>query len=93
MTQASRRPGNECLCLSPGGQYLAPNTPLIHWAEADLFHLLQEAAPVILVPEPVAREIRAYEAEDPTARALAASGWLEVRPVPPLSAQVLEWDL
>jgi predicted nucleic acid-binding protein len=62
-------------------------------AEANLLHLLQEAAPVILVPEPVAREIRAYGAEDSTARALAASSWLEVRPVPLLSAQVLAWDL
>ena len=60
MMQASRRPGNECLCLSPGGQYLVLDLPLIHWAEANLLHLLQYTAPIVWVPEPVAREIRAY---------------------------------
>ncbi|WP_216819153.1 hypothetical protein [Thiohalocapsa sp. ML1] len=52
---------------------LVVNTsPLIHLAEADLLNLLQEAAPIIWIPEPVAAEIRAYGPGDPTARALAA---------------------
>lgn len=73
---------------------LVVNTsPLIHLAEASLLHLLREAAPTVWVPEPVAREIRAYGNLDPTARALAAHDWLEVQPVPVLSAQVLAWDL
>ncbi len=69
---------------------LVVNTsPLIHLAEASLLHLLRETAPTVWVPEPVAREIRAYGNLDPTARALAAHDWLEVQPVPALSAQVL----
>jgi predicted nucleic acid-binding protein len=68
-------------------------SPLFHLAKADLLHLLQEAAPIIWIPEPVAREIQAYGPKDATARALAANDWLEVRPAPPLSAQVLAWDL
>ncbi len=45
---------------------LVVNTsPLIHLAEAGLLGLLQEAAASIYVPEPVAREIRAY-GEDET---------------------------
>jgi len=73
---------------------LVVNTsPLIHLAEASLLHLLKDAAPTVWVPEPVALEIRAYGDLDPTARALAAHDWLEIQPVPALSAQVLAWDL
>jgi predicted nucleic acid-binding protein len=73
---------------------LVVNTsPLIHLAEASLLHLLSEAAPTVWVPEPVAREIRAYGDLDPTARALETHDWLEVQPVPVLSVQVLAWDL
>ncbi|WP_295392744.1 DUF3368 domain-containing protein [uncultured Thiodictyon sp.] len=69
------------------------SSPLIHLAEAGLLHLLRDAAPTVWVPEPVAREIRAYGDLDPTARALAAHDWLEVQPVPAASAQCLAWDL
>jgi predicted nucleic acid-binding protein len=73
---------------------LVVNTsPLIHLAEAGRLDLLQAAAPTVWVPEPVAQEIRAYGPQDPTAQALAADHWLEVRPVPVLSVQVLAWDL
>lgn len=73
---------------------LVVNTsPLIHLAEVSLLHLLKETAPSVWVPEPVAREIRAYGDHDPTARALATHDWLEVQPVPAPSAQVLAWDL
>lgn len=67
---------------------LVVNTsPLIHLAEASLLHLLRETAPTVWVPEPVAREIRAYGNLDPTARALATQSWLEVQQVPALSAK------
>jgi predicted nucleic acid-binding protein len=73
---------------------LVVNTsPLIHLAEAGLLHLLQDAAPAVWVPEPVAREIRAYGIQDPTAQALDAHDWLKVQPVPIVSARVLAWDL
>ncbi len=57
---------------------LVVNTsPLIHLAEAGLLHLLKDAAPTVWVPEPVAREIRAYGIQDPTARALDAHDWAD----------------
>ena len=73
---------------------LVVNTsPLIHLAEADFLHLLREAAPRVWVPEPVAEEIRAYEADDPTARALVTHPWLEVKPVGSVAATILAWNL
>lgn len=78
---------------APASRLVVNSSPLIHLAEADLLSLLKEAAPIIWIPEPVAREIRAYGPRDPTARALAAEDWLEVRPVPRLSAEVQAWDL
>jgi predicted nucleic acid-binding protein len=68
-------------------------SPLIHLAEANLLHLLRGAAPVVWVPEPVAREIRAYGEHDPTARALSAQSWLEVKPVAALPAEIVAWNL
>jgi predicted nucleic acid-binding protein len=80
--------------MSPRDIRLVVNTsPLIHLAEADLLHLLQDAAPNVWVPQPVAIEIRAYGDQDPTARALAAHDWLEVRPVEQVAPEILAWDL
>lgn len=80
--------------MNPPDARLVVNTsPLIHLAEAKLLHLLRDAAPVVWVPEPVAREIRAYGQTDPTARALAAQAWLEVRPVAAVPAEILAWNL
>jgi len=73
---------------------LVVNTsPLIHLAEAGLLGLLQEAGPSIYVPEPVAREIRAYGEDDPTSIALASHAWLEVKPVGTIAAEILAWNL
>jgi len=80
--------------MSPRDIRLVVNTsPLIHLAEADLLHVLQDAAPNVWVPQPVAVEIRAYGDQDPTARALAAHDWLEVRPVEQVAPEILAWDL
>lgn len=68
-------------------------SPLIHLAEAGLLHLLRDATPSVWVPEPVAQEVRAYGGDDPTAQALAASPWLEVKPVAPIPAEILLWNL
>ncbi len=63
--------------MSPRDVRLVVNTsPLIHLAEADLLHLLHDAAVNVWVPQPVAIEIRAYGDQDPTARALTAHDWL-----------------
>ena len=73
---------------------LVVNTsPLIHLAEAGLLGLLQEAAASIYVPEPVAREIRAYGEDDPTALALESCFWLEVKAVDTIADEILAWNL
>jgi len=73
---------------------LVVNTsPLIHLAESGLLGLLQEAAASIYVPEPVAREIRAYGEDDPTALALESCFWLEVKPVDAIADEILSWNL
>ncbi|MBK8753019.1 MAG: DUF3368 domain-containing protein, partial [Candidatus Competibacteraceae bacterium] len=80
--------------MSPSSPPLVVNTsPLIHLAEAGLLHLLRTAAPVVWVPEPVAREIRAYGPQDLTAGALAAQSWLEVQPAATIPADILAWNL
>jgi predicted nucleic acid-binding protein len=80
--------------MSPRDVRLVVNTsPLIHLAEADLLHLLHDAAVNVWVPQPVAIEIRAYGDQDPTARALTAHDWLEVRPVEQVAPEILAWDL
>lgn len=79
--------------MNASASCLVVNTsPLIHLAEADLLHLSKGAAAIIWIPDAVAWEIQAYGPQDATARALAANDWLEVRPAPPLTAQVLAWD-
>ncbi len=80
--------------MNPPVIRLVINTsPLIHLAEANLLDLLRAAAPVVWIPEPVAREIRAYGENDPTARALATQAWLEVQPDAGGSRGNLAWDL
>jgi len=75
-------------------QFVVNTSPLIHLSEAGLLYLLSDAARSVWVPEPVAREIRAYGNNDPTARALATEAWLEVRPVPGARLpKILAWDL
>jgi predicted nucleic acid-binding protein len=74
-------------------RFVVNTSHLIHLAEADLLQLLRDAASDIWVPESVAIEIRAYGHEDPTARALAANEWLQVKPAPVLTPEVLAWDL
>lgn len=68
-------------------------SPLIHLAEAGRLDLLRDAGANIWVPEPVAREIRAFGVEDLTARALAELAWLSVRPAPAVSEDIMTWDL
>jgi hypothetical protein len=79
--------------MSRSDLHLVVNTsPLIHLAEADLLHRLQDAAPVHWVPEPVAEETRPYGDGDPTARASAKHRWLEVRPAIPLTPETFDWN-
>jgi predicted nucleic acid-binding protein len=78
---------------SPLSRLVVNTSPLIHLAEAGLLALLQQAAATVWVPEPVAREIRAYGPDDPTAIALASHAWLEVKPVDAIAGELLAWNL
>jgi predicted nucleic acid-binding protein len=77
----------------PAVRLVVNTSPLIHLAEAKLLHFLQEAVPAVWMPEPVAREIRAYGNDDPTAQAFATHRWLEVQPVTAIAADILAWNL
>ena len=78
---------------APDTRLIVNTSPLIHLAEADLLDLLRDAGSSVWVPEPVAREIRTYGDDDPTAQALVKLSWLEVRQsvAPPSAIQA--WDL
>jgi predicted nucleic acid-binding protein/predicted HTH domain antitoxin len=86
-TDPTRPDMSELMC------WVVNTSPLIHLAEAGLLHLLRDAAGMICVPEAVAREIRAYGADDPTARALTAHAWLDVIPVASIPESILTWNL
>jgi predicted nucleic acid-binding protein len=68
-------------------------SPLIFLTRADLLDLLQLAAPEIAVPKPVADEIRRRGPDDPAARALETTRWLQVVDAVPVPSEIQAWDL
>jgi predicted nucleic acid-binding protein len=68
-------------------------SPLIFLTRAGLLDLLRLAATEIVVPAPVANEIRRRGSSDPTAQALASVDWLKVMEVPEVSPVIQAWDL
>lgn len=68
-------------------------SPLIYLARSPFFHLLQLAAPEVLVPRAVAAEIVARGPDDPAARALSTTSWLHQVEAPPVPEEILAWDL
>lgn len=68
-------------------------SPLIFLAGTDFLSLLQVAGPEIVVPGPVAEEIRAGGAADAAVRALESTPWLTVVESPSLPAAIQAWDL
>ena len=68
-------------------------SPLIYLARANYLHLLQVAAPEILVPDVVAEEINARDTSDPAVRALREIPWLRQVEAPSPPRRVLVWDL
>jgi predicted nucleic acid-binding protein len=68
-------------------------SPLIYLARSPFLHLLQLAAPEVLVPQAVAAEILARGSSDPAARALAETPWLRQVETPAFPEEVLAWDL
>lgn len=68
-------------------------SPLIQLAAANLLDLLQLAGPEIVVPRPVADEIRAGGAADTAANALDSTPWLSVVDPPNVPPAIQAWDL
>jgi len=68
-------------------------SPLIFLARSGQLDLLQLLHPRILVPEPVATEIQARGAGDPTFRALEGTPWLVTMPAVEIAPEILAWDL
>ena len=68
-------------------------SPLIYLSRADLFDLLRLAGGRVLVPEPVAAELRARGSDDPAVKAMEGVEWLEVVESPPAPQSVLDWNL
>jgi predicted nucleic acid-binding protein len=61
-------------------------SPLIFLARGGYVDLLQLTGDRVLVPEPVAREIRARGPQDITARALESTRWLQIVDPPEVPA-------
>ena len=68
-------------------------SPLILLSRAGRLDLLRPFAARVLVPQPVAEEVRRRGALDPTARALRDVDWLPVAPSPPVPVTIREWNL
>lgn len=68
-------------------------SPLIFLARGGHLGLLRTMGGPVLVPRPVADEIRHRGSSDATARGLAASAWLTIVEASAAPAQVLGWAL
>ena len=68
-------------------------SPLIQLAGAKLLDFLQLASPEIVVPRPVADEIRAGGAADAAVTALETTPWLSVVDPPIVPPVIQAWDL
>jgi len=68
-------------------------SPVIYLARTNYLHLLQLAAPEVLIPRAVAAEIKARGPSDPGTRALADITWLRQVETPDIPEEVLVWDL
>jgi predicted nucleic acid-binding protein len=68
-------------------------SPLISPRTRRLRGLASVTGDRVLVPEPVAREIRARGPQDITARALESTQWLQIVDPPEVPAFIQAWDL
>jgi predicted nucleic acid-binding protein len=68
-------------------------SPLIFLSRAGLLDLLLLLSPEVIVPETVAAEIERRGPNDPTAQAIANTGWLVVTQTPPIPPQIQAWGL
>ncbi len=68
-------------------------SPLIYLARTKFLHLLQLAAPEVLIPRVVVSEIEARGPSDPATRALTETSWLRQVETISIPEEVLVWDL
>ena len=68
-------------------------SPLIFLAKAGLIDLLQLVSERIIVPAPVAAELKRRGPTDPTVRVLNETEWLTVTETPPMAPVISSWDL
>jgi len=68
-------------------------SPLVYLARARRLELLRLVRERIVVPEAVAREIRAFDRPDAAVQAINAVSWLDIVSTPMPSATVMAWDL
>ena len=68
-------------------------SPLIFFSRSHNIKLLHNFARKILVPEPVATEIKAKGLEDITAKVLEETPWLEITPIEAVPDIILDWGL
>lgn len=68
-------------------------SPLIYLARAALLDLLQIAGSRIVVPAPVAADIRRKGSDDPAVKALDQTPWLLVEDALPIPRIIQAWDL
>jgi predicted nucleic acid-binding protein len=67
--------------------------PLIFLARGDLIDLLKLTGTSVIVPLPVANEVRFRGPNDPAARALENYSWIVVVESPPVPELISAWDL
>ena len=72
---------------------IANASPLILLSRAGHEALFKIVADVILVPEPVALEIRARGEKDPTAGFLLSTSWVSIVPAISVPDTIIEWGL
>lgn len=68
-------------------------SPLIFMSRGRQIHLLHHFADRILVPQPVAEEIRRKGISDITFQTLENTSWIDIVPAPPVPESILEWGL
>jgi predicted nucleic acid-binding protein len=68
-------------------------SPLIFLSRGQQTDILRHFANRILIPEPVAEEIRRKGISDITSQVLESTPWIEVVPAPTAPESILEWGL
>lgn len=79
--------------VDPSPRAVINASPLIFLSKGGYLDLLELISEEILVPDPVAAEIRQRGLDDVTANALEKTDWLRVVPAPVISTVIGSWDL